>query len=200
MAVRPFLFFVGQTAGVPSGRMSFFCGTGKSTRMREPAPIILTATMARADFAWADGLRRAHFPPERNVVPAHISLFHHLPPGSLAELTDLMREAAAGPAPDAMLTDVMSLGRGVAFRVESPGLIAIRQRIAERFHGLLTPQDQHKPRLHITVQNKVTSQEARALHGALAAEFRPRPIRIAGLAAWYYRGGPWEAIAERRFR
>ncbi|RZL99804.1 MAG: 2'-5' RNA ligase family protein, partial [Sphingomonas sp.] len=48
--------------------------------MSEAAPIIVTAVFGAEDFAWADGLRRAHFPPDRNIVPAHLTLFHHLAP------------------------------------------------------------------------------------------------------------------------
>ena len=142
--------------------------------------------MGQADFAMMEGLRTRHFPPERNVVPAHISLFHHLPPSRLDDLLRMMRSACAGPPPIARLSDVMLLGRGVGFRVESPDLLAIRGDIAGAFPYELIPQDQHTPRLHITVQNKVTAAEAKALHAQLSAQFRPRPISIIGLAAWHY--------------
>ena len=165
-----------------------------------PAPIILTATMGAADFAWANALRRRHFPPERNFLDAHITLFHHLPPSILPELRHRMRALCVGPPPPAMLAAVIALGRGVAFRVDSPALDAMRAQLAAAFAGLLTPQDRASPRLHITVQNKVGVEEARKLHREMAADFRPRPLAIAGLAAWHYRGGPWEAAGEARFR
>lgn len=164
------------------------------------APIIVTALMGAGDFAWADGLRRAHFPPERNLLSAHITLFHHLPPSSLDEVKRCMAQYCAGPAPAARLDNVMGLGRGVAFRIDSPDLMNIRDEMADAFTGLLTPQDQARPRLHITVQNKVEPAQARALEQALRAEFRPRPLQIAGLAAWHYRGGPWELAARYMFR
>ena len=163
-------------------------------------PIILTALMGQADFAMMEGLRTRHFPPERNVVPAHISLFHHLPPSRLDDLLRMMRSACAGPPPIARLSDVMLLGRGVGFRVESPDLLAIRGDIAGAFPYELIPQDQHTPRLHITVQNKVTAAEAKALHAQLSAQFRPRPISIIGLAAWHYLDGPWQLAAQVKFR
>lgn len=164
------------------------------------APIIVTALMGAADFAWADGLRRAHFPPERNHIPAHISLLHHLPPARFDELVRMLRNLAAGPAPAARLSQVMPLGRGVAFRVESPELLVMREDIVEAFAHDLIPQDQGTPRLHITVQNKVEPAVAKALHAELDRAFRPRPIVIAGLAAWYYRGGPWQLAQQVKFR
>lgn len=165
-----------------------------------PAPIIVTALMGAADFAWADGLRRAHFPPERNWLPAHITLFHHLPPSLLDEVAVRLKRLCAGPPPPARLTEVMLLGRGVALRVESPALMALREELADAFAGLLTPQDQARPRLHITVQNKVAPDAAKALAQALRRDFRPRALAIAGLAAWHYRGGPWEPAMKAMFR
>lgn len=164
------------------------------------APIIVTALMGPTDFGWADGLRRAHFPPERNHIPAHISLFHHLPPARLDGLTRMMRDLATEPPPQARLSQVMMLGRGVAFRVESPDLLAMRDHIAEAFVHDLIPQDQGTPRLHITVQNKVEPAVAKALHANLSADFRPGPLAIAGLAAWYYLGGPWQLASQVKFR
>jgi 2'-5' RNA ligase superfamily len=161
---------------------------------------VVTALMGAEDFAWADGLRRAHFPPERNFVPAHVTLFHHLPPSVLPELAERMRRACADCAPAARLVGVRLLGRAVAFEVQSEELLAVRDDLAEAFSGLLTPQDQSRPRLHITIQNKVEAQQVRALAEELRADFRPRPLKISGLAAWHYRGGPWELAMKARFR
>ena len=164
------------------------------------APIVVTALMGAADFGWAEGLRRAHFPPERNLVPAHITLFHHLPPSAMDEVARRLKALCAGRAPVARLAEVMLLGRGVAYRVESPELMAMRDELADAFAGLLVPQDQGRPRFHITVQNKVAAAEARALLAKLASDFRPRPLAITGLAAHHYRGGPWEPAFARSFR
>jgi len=37
---------------------------------------ILTAELDPETFAWLDDLRRAHFLTERNLLPAHVTLFH----------------------------------------------------------------------------------------------------------------------------
>ena len=78
-------------------------------------------------------------------------------------------------------------------------LAAIRNDLAEAFAGMLTPQDAGGWRAHVTVQNKVPSAVARETHAALSAEFIPRPLVLAGLASYYYRGGPWEPIGCYRF-
>ena len=164
------------------------------------APIIVTALLGDADFAWLDGLRRRHFPPERNVLPAHLTLFHHLPPSIAPELGQRLAAIAAEPEPPARAVDWISLGGGVALRVESPALGGVRDALADAFTGLLTPQDQARWRPHVTVQNKVPPEAAARLRDELSNGFNPRPIRVVGLASWYYRGGPWEPIGRYRFR
>ncbi len=168
--------------------------------MGDLAPIIITAEMGKADQAWANALRRAHYPSERNYLDAHITLFHHLPPTHWPEIKSrLAHLARENAAPDAMLSDVISLGRGVAYKVHCPDLLAMRMELADDLAGLLIPQDQAKPRLHITIQNKVEPPTAKALLQKLQAEFEPRPLVITGFAAHHYRGGPWEFIQRWAF-
>ncbi|MFZ5747735.1 MAG: 2'-5' RNA ligase family protein [Pseudomonadota bacterium] len=164
------------------------------------APLIVTALFGGEDFAWLDGLRRRHFPPERNLVPAHCTLFHHLAPSLASELKQrLAGETRGVRAPDARIADVLPLGRGVALRIESPELEAIRDRLAEAFAAFLLPQDAAGWRPHVTIQNKAEPAQARALAAAMRAEFRPRPLAIAGLASWWYRDGPWEPHSRHMF-
>jgi 2'-5' RNA ligase len=164
------------------------------------APLILTATFGADDFGWLEGLRRRHFPPERNQVPAHLTLFHHLPPSLDAELRDRLGALVRAQAPPARITGIMDLGNGTAFRVESDALEDIRAELAEAFRGMLTPQDQAPWRPHVTVQNKVERREAIELQKELGLTHFPRPLRIHGLASWRYLGGPWEPVRNYPFR
>ncbi len=166
----------------------------------QPAPIIVTALLGQEDHGYFDGLRRAHFPPERNHLAAHITMFHHLMPSLERELRQrLVAETRGVAAPRATVTGLMSLGRGTAFRVESDALQMIRARLADAFASMLIPQDRAAWRPHITVQNKVAPLEAKALISALEADFAPRALRIVGLGSWRYRGGPWEPIGRHMF-
>ena len=164
------------------------------------APIIVTALIGEPDFTMLDALRRQHFPPERNHLRAHLTMFHHLPPSCADELKQLLKDEARGNNPVARLSGLINLGGGVAFRVESPDLEDIRARIAERFAPMLMPQDRNAWRAHVTVQNKVKAPEARALLDQLSGDFQPRALNVSGLAAWYYRGGTWEPIAAYAFK
>ena len=172
-----------------------------ATFMAPSDPIIVTALFGDRDFARLDGLRRRHFPPDRNHVPAHLTLFHHLPAMLAEEVVALLNTMVrTHPRPQARISGAMSLGSGVALRVESDALAAIRFDMSERFHGMLAAQDQQGWRAHVTIQNKVRAAEAKLLYAALAEDFMPCPLMIAGLAAWWYRGGPWEKLGEARFR
>jgi len=165
-----------------------------------PAPIIVTALFGPADTAFFDDLRRMHFPPERNQLAAHLTMFHHLAPSLERELKQrLTAETRGVPAPEARIAGVMSLGRGVAFRIDCPELEEIRAGLADAFETVLTPQDRSGWRPHVTVQNKVDPAVAKALKASLEADFRPRSARIVGLASWWYRGGPWEPLSRHIF-
>ncbi|MGN6499461.1 MAG: 2'-5' RNA ligase family protein [Tsuneonella sp.] len=165
-----------------------------------PAPLIVTAELPEALQSRADQLRRTHYPPERNVLRAHVTLFHALPPSVEDELRDVLAAVARGSPPEARLEGVMNLGRGTALRISSAAMLALRERLADRFHGLLTPQDEHTPRLHVTVQNKVAASVAKALQQALSRQVEARDFRFHGLALHRYRGGPWEFVHRWAFR
>ena len=168
--------------------------------MTQLAPLIVTATFGADDHGWLEGLRRKHFPPERNQVPAHLTLFHHLPPSLDAELRDRLGALVRAPAPPAHITGIMDLGGGTAFRVESEALEDVRAELAAAFRGMLTPQDQAPWRPHITIQNKVVRRDAIALQQELAVALFPRPLRIHGLTSWRYLDGPWEKLRSYAFR
>jgi 2'-5' RNA ligase len=162
--------------------------------------IIVTATFGDGDNGWLQELRRAHYPPERNRVPAHLTLFRQLPPSLESELATRLARFAASRPPFASVAGIMDLGQGTALRVESDDLVRIREELAETFHGLLTPQDFAPWRPHVTIQNKVDRREARALQRQLRLTLQPRPLAIRALAAWRYRDGPWEPIRTWPFR
>ena len=162
--------------------------------------LIITAELGAADFAWLDGQRRTHFPPERNQLAAHLTMFHALPPSVEQEVSGQLKMLAQASRPPASISGLMNLGGGVAYRVQSDALEALRNQIAEHFAGSLTAQDGQGWRPHVTIQNKVPAAQARALFDRLSHDFQPRPLAIHGLALYRYLGGPWEAIGRWPFR
>jgi hypothetical protein len=163
-------------------------------------PIIVTALFGQDDFAWLEGLRRTHYPAERNRVPAHLTLFSHLPPGIERELAQRLAEITDTPPPRARISGILDLDGGTAFLVDSEELEEMRSELAFAFHGLLTPQDGADWRPHVTIQNKVDRREARELQTTLRRRFQPQPLSIKGLASWSYDEGSWLPLKSHAFR
>jgi len=167
---------------------------------RSSEPLVVTLLLDDEAQERFDRLREAHFPPERNHLAAHVTLFHALPGEHLdAVRSDLVR-AADGEAFDVAVTGLRFLGRGVAFTLESPELGALRAELAAAWQPWLTPQDRQRHAPHVTVQNKVEPAVARALHDRLLAGFVPHRVPARGLGLWRYLGGPWEPLEELPFR
>jgi len=168
-------------------------------------PFILTAALPPEIQGWAEGLRRAHYPPERNHLHAHVTMFHSFAPSLLEELKDFIPSVASEfAAPKATISGIMDLGTGTAIALASDELLTLRAMIADHFHGALTDQDLYEPRPHITIQNKVTKREARALQAALHLEVEIKadagPFTFPALELHHYLGGPWELTKRSAFR
>ncbi len=169
--------------------------TPDQVRGDRPAPIIVTAMLGAEDQAWLDRQRTTHFPAGRNFLPAHLTMFHHLPPSLEGEVRQRLGDLARGGRPAARIAGLISLGTGVAYRIDSDELEDKRACLADLWDGLLMPQDRAAWRPHVTIQNKVEPAKARAMLGQLQRDFRPRSLVIAGFASWWYRGGPWEPLS-----
>lgn len=158
------------------------------------APLILTLKLDRASHQYFDDLRRAHFPPERNFLLAHLTMFHHLP-GEESDrikndLTEICRAVEKFPL---AFSGWRFLGRGTAANVEAAQLLNLRARLANGWRDWLTAQDKQKFQPHITVQNKVAPDEARRLFEELsAAKNLPRAGAAVGVSLWHYLGARWK--------
>ncbi|MBP1178821.1 2'-5' RNA ligase family protein [Methylobacterium sp. PvR107] len=164
------------------------------------APLILTLAFDEPTFARFDGERRRCFPETLNVIPAHATLFHHLPGdrerGVIEAITAFARTL---PPPEVAVTGLRFTGRGVAYVLECEPLAAFRARLAREFDPHLTAQDRQGWRPHVTVQNKVAPEKARALHADLSAGFAPFRFTAPATLLWRYLGGPWGAVARLPF-
>lgn len=159
-------------------------------------PLILTLALDSNLHARLTRLRRAHFPPERNFLDAHLTLFHALHGDHFADITETLTCAARSrPMRPVRVTDVMDIGSGVAFRVEVEGLAALHKSLQFRFDPWLTAQDRQGLRPHVTIQNKVSRDRAMATLEQIRGTFTPFEGLATGLDLWHYRGGPWDHAA-----
>ena len=174
--------------------------TGDGARAVKRPPLLVIAELPPDVLAWADAMRRAYFPPERNRLRAHVTLFHAFPPSVEAELRETLADLAAAQPPQARITGLMKLGGGTALAVDCPDLVDLHGHIAQRMHGLLTRQDAQPLKLHITIQNKVSSEEARALQAKLAPALELREFRFPAFGLYAYEEGLWRPIRSFSFR
>ncbi|RKH13447.1 2'-5' RNA ligase family protein [Corallococcus sp. CA053C] len=158
------------------------------------APLLITAEADPESFARLDGLRRRYFPPERNLIPAHVSLFHHLPPRERPSVEAALEAAAGRGAPALHFGRLRRLGRGMAVDVEAPGLDAAHRELSRAFAEWLTPQDRQPFRPHVTLMNKASLEEATAAFAELGAGWNSFDGHAPALLLWRYLGGPWELV------
>lgn len=161
----------------------------------KPSPLIVTLELDSVSFERMNALRQMHFPPERNFLSAHITLFHALPGEERTAVRSHLQHISARAAPMHLaFPRLRMLGRGVAIEVESEALQRLHGQLAACFGAWLTPQDRQRFRPHVTIQNKVTPQQARELHDALAPVWEMPPGQGTSLLLWEYRGGPWLGV------
>ena len=163
--------------------------------MDRTAPLILTLALDERAFAFFEAERRRSFPPERNLIPAHLTLFHKLPGEHFDPIArDIAALASAQRPFPLQVTGLRSLGRGVAYTLLSPELASLRQGLVQQWEAWLGPQDRQKHQPHVTIQNKADPAQARALLARLEEAFTPFTVTAEGLHLWRYLGGPWEAV------
>ena len=162
-------------------------------------PLILTLRLDDETTLRFENDRQVFFPRDRNVVPAHVTLFNRLPGEEVDQVRlRLARIVRETPPPPVHVAEVMALARrGAAYRLEVPGLEALRRRIGAGFE--LAPQDRGRRKPHVTVQNRVGPEEAERTLATLRARFAPFDGRGVGLDLWWYRGGPWQAAGAFAF-
>jgi 2'-5' RNA ligase len=157
-------------------------------------PLIVTLALDEPSQRQLDELRRRHFPPERNHLSAHVTLFHALPGGLEEQVRAELADAAERPPLTLRVTGLRFLGRGVAYALHCPELDALRQSLAARWGPHLTTQDRQPHRPHVTVQNKVDPTTARATLQELERGFVPYDVTGCGLALFRYLGPTWEPL------
>ncbi len=164
-------------------------------------PLVLTLEMDGESFARLDALRRRYYQPERNLVPAHVTLFYSLPGERAREVKALLGQVAARERRLEIAVDgVRTTERGVAVFLRSPQLHALRAALAAEWRPWLGELDRAGFRPHVTIQNGVGAGEAHRTRASAAAEFRLSRIVGLGVHLWRYSKGRWEDERLFRFR
>lgn len=163
--------------------------------------LILTLELDGAAFAELDTLRRRLTPPERNRVPAHLSMFGHLPRQRARDVKAIVGLVAGQQRPiDIPAGELRVMESGVGVFVHAPQLHALHDRLAREL-GSLAEANEARFHPHVTIQVGVGDREAEATLRQLRAEnYRPPRMRGEGLHLWRYReDGHWESNSRFRF-
>jgi hypothetical protein len=158
--------------------------------------------VGQADFDRAYAQQRTdlhsdrHFPPARNVLSAHLTMFHRLS-GPQLELLDEI-DLPLRPL-DVRFDGAVFLGAGVAIRVRSPALDRLRQVIRNEMGDGLSRQDAQTWKSHVTVQNKAAPDIARELYRTLQDDSIASNGHATALLVWEYLGGPWKLVRRLPF-
>jgi 2'-5' RNA ligase len=152
--------------------------------------LIVTLLLNEEADEYFTNLRNQHFPAAINYLRAHLTLFHKLPDEDYVYET--IENLSCKQARFLMeVAAVRSIGNGVAFKMESPTLMALHASLQSEFKLLLIPQDQQRLWPHITIQNKVPPAQANALALTMNESFKPFYVTAEGFAVWAYLDGPW---------
>ena len=159
-------------------------------------PLVVSLEIDEPAQARFDAERAALFPPGRTVLGAHVTLFHAVPATHRPAVAADLAAAAASRQPFGIaVAGLLPLGRGVAYRLDSPRLVALHRGLQAGWWDRLTAQDRQGLRPHVTVQNKATPDVARRTLAQLRDRFAPFAVTGQALLLWRYDGGPWTRLA-----
>lgn len=168
--------------------------------MQTENPLILTLKLDDEAQAYFNQLRARYFPPERNFLDAHLTLFHHLPAEEPGVYNVIEKLAASHQSLLIEVTKIVSIGNGVAFKCESAELQKLHSYLQGQWQQWLISQDRQKLWPHITIQNKVSADKAANTLKELSSRFTPFVMQGSGLSLWRYLGGPWEHVDDYSFQ
>jgi 2'-5' RNA ligase len=157
-------------------------------------PLVVTLRLEDSVQERFDVERARLFPRGRTAVGAHVTMFHALPAYLRQDAEEQLEQVAASPPFPVSVIEPFSLGRGVAYRLGAEEAQRLHRRLQDRWRPHLTRQDAQPFRPHVTVQNKVEPQVAKATLDRLCVSFRPELTEAVGLELWRYDGGPWTLL------
>lgn len=161
-------------------------------------PFILTLAVEENAFQFFNALRKIYFPADKNLIEAHLTLFHLLPnePSIIKEVEEICQQYKPLSL---QVKEPTLIGNGVAYKIDCEPLQELHKSLQQRWQSFLIPQDQQKLWPHITVQNKVSPEEAKDLLKFLNGNFCAFETKGVGLQLWEYHSGPWKLFKQFSF-
>jgi hypothetical protein len=95
--------------------------------MTEASPLIVTLALDEPSFQFLNSFRQRYFPPVRNFLTAHLTLFHHLPSDEPQIWQDLNKWSEEQEPFSLRVTEVKSIGKGVVYKIECEPLLQLHR-------------------------------------------------------------------------
>ncbi|WWC73891.1 uncharacterized protein I206_107863 [Kwoniella pini CBS 10737] len=188
------------------------------------SPIILTLRLDKATHQLLTSLRSKYFPPHRNFLSAHVTLFHAIPSHRFDELDENLNKICNSKSGwDVFFGEPEKMGnRGVYLICRERPSNSVekihRELLSNLKKGIKSDQDKltnqdlqtmRKP--HVTVLNKASNEEQVDICLKEVKEFfegmrkdgqkeGQHKGRAVGFEVWEYLGGPWKSIKEYTFQ
>lgn len=158
------------------------------------APLILTLALPPALQSAADAQRNLHAAEAARHAPAHVSLFRHLPGPSIALISnDLAALARSSRAPSFNVRSPLWREGNWMAPLSSPEADILREDLAGRWHGLLSPGDIAAPRLHLSLSRGPRTEPA-------PPALPQGPFFSPALLLWQYGKAVWTPLVAFAFR
>ena len=144
-----------------------------------------------------NALRKQYFPPQRNRIGAHITLFHALPSSHLQAIASDLQSTACSNMPFTIQTqEPLRLSHGVALNATHKQADEIFNTLKQKWGpagaNFLSKQD-HRFKAHYTIQNKAERDVAQSTWEKVREGFKRDEGRAIGLTLYkYLRGGYWK--------
>ncbi len=164
-------------------------------------PLVLCFKLDPLSFERLDAWRSRYFPPERNHLKAHLTVYHQLPGQRIDSIRETLATLAAAqshaPLP---FTELMHKQGFVGVKVDASALLPFKQELDAALSAELRAQDKQAYRPHVTLTNLGSPKEATKCLADLESVFQPWTGIVQGLELYHYRGGPWEHAATFPFQ
>ncbi len=164
-------------------------------------PYILCLKMDAVSLQRLSAWRKQYFPPERNFLEAHLTLYHRLPFTATQLILSTLKTFAQNQLVFPLsFEELTHQGGFLGIKAAPSEVLQVKGALDRAFDLWLAPQDRQKIMPHVTVMNNAPPEATGEALRLLKQEFAPWQGRAEGLQLFRYRQGPWEWVADFLFQ
>lgn len=168
--------------------------------MKTVDPFIVCLKMDRLSFERLSAWRKLYFPPERNFLDAHLTLYHRLPFPAHEIIRDALRNLTMRRESFVLTFEqIVHHQLFLGIKLATPEVVQLKKELDRDLTLWLAPQDRQTIVPHVTVSNNGQLEAVDRAKEELEKTFVPWQGRAEGLQLFRYRRGPWEWLEDFSF-